>query len=188
MPVASRNGCKLYDFNSGRLEKFLQFSTTCSIGNTLSLHIGALKCGAFVQRENSGCGSVWLERSVRDAEAEGSNPFIPTIFIGNYCKTSRLSSDSLSFFVTFAWLCDTLNNRFCPTPTPLYHKIVTIQHSHRLISFVTICQTSLPFFLNTLISEVKKFKNSFPVIPRNYKEIRFFLCPKWHLEASSFTK
>ena len=27
----------------------------------------------------SGCGSVWLERSVRDAEAAGSNPAIPTI-------------------------------------------------------------------------------------------------------------
>ena len=26
----------------------------------------------------TGCGSVWLERSVRDAEAGGSNPLIPT--------------------------------------------------------------------------------------------------------------
>ena len=28
----------------------------------------------------SGCGSVWLERCVRDAEAGGSNPLTPTIF------------------------------------------------------------------------------------------------------------
>ena len=27
----------------------------------------------------SGCGSVWLERCVRDAEAGGSNPLTPTI-------------------------------------------------------------------------------------------------------------
>ena len=30
---------------------------------------------------NSGCGSVWLERCVRDAEAGGSNPLTPTIFL-----------------------------------------------------------------------------------------------------------
>ena len=29
----------------------------------------------------SGCGSVWLERCVRDAEAGGSNPLTPTIFL-----------------------------------------------------------------------------------------------------------
>ncbi len=29
----------------------------------------------------AGCGSVWLERSVRDAEAVGSNPTIPMTFI-----------------------------------------------------------------------------------------------------------
>ena len=28
----------------------------------------------------SGCSSAWLERCVRDAEVEGSNPFSPTIF------------------------------------------------------------------------------------------------------------
>lgn len=28
--------------------------------------------------QSSGCGSVWLERCVRDAEAGGSNPLIPT--------------------------------------------------------------------------------------------------------------
>ena len=31
-------------------------------------------------RFKSGCGSVWLERCVRDAEAGGSNPLTPTIF------------------------------------------------------------------------------------------------------------
>ena len=29
---------------------------------------------------NSGRGSAWLERLVRDQEVEGSNPFAPTIF------------------------------------------------------------------------------------------------------------
>ena len=32
----------------------------------------------------SGCGSVWLERCVRDAEAGGSNPLTPTIFFVLY--------------------------------------------------------------------------------------------------------
>ena len=32
-------------------------------------------------RNKSGCGSVWLERCVRDAEAGGSNPLTPTIFL-----------------------------------------------------------------------------------------------------------
>ena len=31
----------------------------------------------------SGCGSVWLERRVRDAETGGSNPLTPTKFKGN---------------------------------------------------------------------------------------------------------
>ena len=32
-----------------------------------------------VESDKSGCGSVWLERCVRDAEAGGSNPLTPTI-------------------------------------------------------------------------------------------------------------
>lgn len=32
----------------------------------------------YIPSSSSGCGSVWLERSVRDAEAGGSNPLIPT--------------------------------------------------------------------------------------------------------------
>lgn len=33
--------------------------------------------------EMSECSSAWLERFVRDEEAEGSNPFTPTIFLLN---------------------------------------------------------------------------------------------------------
>ena len=36
-----------------------------------------------VESDKSGCGSVWLERCVRDAEAGGSNPLTPTIFFLN---------------------------------------------------------------------------------------------------------
>ncbi len=34
----------------------------------------------------SGCGSVWLERCVRDAEAGGSNPLTPTNFLPKFGK------------------------------------------------------------------------------------------------------
>ena len=37
------------------------------------------QCKKFVHL--SGCGSAWLERCVRDAEAGGSNPLTPTIFL-----------------------------------------------------------------------------------------------------------
>ncbi len=40
-----------------------------------------LKNGDGCRKGQSGCGSVWLERSVRDAEAARSNRAIPTIFI-----------------------------------------------------------------------------------------------------------
>ena len=36
-----------------------------------------MSCG---KQLDSGCGSAWLERCVRDAEAGGSNPLTPTIF------------------------------------------------------------------------------------------------------------
>ena len=38
------------------------------------------------KRHKSGCGSVWLERCVRDAEAGGSNPLTPTIFFAVFSK------------------------------------------------------------------------------------------------------
>ena len=37
-----------------------------------------------MKSDKSGCGSVWLERCVRDAEAGGSNPLTPTIFFVLY--------------------------------------------------------------------------------------------------------
>ena len=37
----------------------------------------------------SGCGSVWLERCVRDAEAGGSNPLTPTIFLPGFGKNEN---------------------------------------------------------------------------------------------------
>ena len=40
----------------------------------------------------SGCGSVWLERCVRDAEAGGSNPLTPTIFLQKNGQRSRQAS------------------------------------------------------------------------------------------------
>ena len=33
----------------------------------------------YINKTATGCGSVWLERCVRDAEAGGSNPLTPTI-------------------------------------------------------------------------------------------------------------
>ena len=61
-------------------------------------------------RDSSGCGSVWLERCVRDAEAGGSNPLTPTIFLQKKwstkppgftsCGDSRSSLKKRSFFFT----------------------------------------------------------------------------------------
>ena len=58
----------------------------------------------------SGCGSAWLERCVRDAEAGGSNPLTPTIFFAKKwstkpsgftsCGDSRSSLKKRSFFFT----------------------------------------------------------------------------------------
>ena len=45
-------------------------------------------------RFKSGCGSVWLERCVRDAEAGGSNPLTPTIFL-----FSEIQSFMAGFFL-----------------------------------------------------------------------------------------
>ena len=42
-------------------------------------YVNKLKKSAWTD-SLSGCGSVWLERCVRDAEAGGSNPLTPTIF------------------------------------------------------------------------------------------------------------
>ena len=41
---------------------------------------GSIPLGSLIPTNNfiSGCGSVWLERRVRDAEAAGSNPVTPT--------------------------------------------------------------------------------------------------------------
>ena len=43
----------------------------------------------------SGCGSVWLERCVRDAEAGGSNPLTPTIFLQKKWSTKTQVFTSL---------------------------------------------------------------------------------------------
>ena len=114
---------------------------------------------------------MWLslvEHCVRDAGAGGSNPLIPTIFQGNYCKTRRLSSNSLLLFVTSLCQIDTRNNRFFPTPTSLYHKIVTTRQAPCRFPHVTICQISFHFSPNIQISLTKKFKNFFLVISMNY--------------------
>ena len=42
----------------------------------------AFMSGSVYLKFPAGCGSVWLERSVRDAEAGGSNPLIPTTNMG----------------------------------------------------------------------------------------------------------
>ena len=52
----------------------------------LGLHSAA---GWHISLVLTGCGSVWLERSVRDAEAGGSNPLIPTRFLKSSADFSR---------------------------------------------------------------------------------------------------
>ena len=47
----------------------------------------------------SGCGSVWLERCVRDAEAGGSNPLTPTIFFCSLQSSIFAASYLLNFVI-----------------------------------------------------------------------------------------
>jgi hypothetical protein len=42
-----------------------------------------------------GCGSVWLERCVRDAEVAGSNPVTP-IFFGQQLRRRFLNTSALN--------------------------------------------------------------------------------------------
>ena len=44
------------------------------------IYINSVATLRVVYTVRSGCGSAWLERCVRDAEAGGSNPLTPTIF------------------------------------------------------------------------------------------------------------
>ena len=48
---------------------------------TMLYYMNKLRSNRSVTVQLSGCGSVWLERCVRDAEAGGSNPLTPTIFL-----------------------------------------------------------------------------------------------------------
>ena len=66
--------------------------------------ISLARCASLSYKTSlmTGCGSVWLERSVRDAEAGGSNPLIPT----RNSRTHGLLRESF-FFIHM------------PTPNPL---------------------------------------------------------------------
>ncbi len=50
-------------------------------------YVNKLKENLKLADYKSGCGSVWLERCVRDAEAGGSNPLTPTIFFAKKWST-----------------------------------------------------------------------------------------------------
>ena len=52
----------------------------------------------------SGCGSVWLERCVRDAEAGGSNPLTPTIFFAHNRQSPAKSKQQLLTNLLFVQL------------------------------------------------------------------------------------
>ena len=53
---------------------------------TMLYYMNKLRSNRSVTVQLSGCGSVWLERCVRDAEAGGSNPLTPTIFLPKWAK------------------------------------------------------------------------------------------------------
>ena len=77
---------------------------------TMLYYMNKLRSNRSVTVQLSGCGSVWLERCVRDAEAGGSNPLTPTIFFAKKwstkpsgftsCGDSRSSLKKRSFFFT----------------------------------------------------------------------------------------
>ena len=64
------------------------------------------QCKKFVHL--SGCGSAWLERCVRDAEAGGSNPLTPTIFFAQmgkktWSRQASLRAPQVRFIYFDAW-------------------------------------------------------------------------------------
>ena len=62
----------------------------------------------YEQRHKSGCGSVWLERCGRDAEAGGSNPLTPTIFFAQVPGNREQSSAKASNSFDKSWICPQL--------------------------------------------------------------------------------
>ena len=107
------------------------------------------QCKKFVHL--SGCGSAWLERCVRDAEAGGSNPLTPTIFFVKKwstkpsgftsCGDSRSSLKKRSFFLhIFTYLNSAL--KWTTNWTTPQGKCVSWQQKSRISSSVTAFITS----------------------------------------------
>ena len=111
----------------------------------------------------SGCGSVWLERCVRDAEAGGSNPLTPTIFFAKKwstkpsgftsCGDSRSSLKKRSFFFTSSPVLNSALKWTTHWTTP-QGKCVLWQQKSRISSSVMASITSgvvFPQFWPTVV-------------------------------------
>ena len=118
---------------------------------TMLYYMNKLRSNRSVTVQLSGCGSVWLERCVRDAEAGGSNPLTPTIFFAKKwstkpsgftsCGDSRSSLKKRSFFFTSSPVLNSALKWTTNWTTP-QGKCVSWQQKSRISSSVTASITS----------------------------------------------
>ena len=85
-------------------------------------------------RFKSGCGSVWLERCVRDAEAGGSNPLTPTIFLPwfqgkkTWSRQASLHAPQVRFIYFDAWRAKLASTKCASYGEAVLHKSLTMKH------------------------------------------------------------